>query len=57
MDEADRREMRALCDQFRELMRSDLDPPLFRKEACQRFGEMISRSARQGSDYAYSSLR
>jgi hypothetical protein len=38
-------------------MRSDLDPLLFRKDACQRFGEMISRSPRQGrSEYAYSSV-
>ena len=47
MPMGDRREMQALCDQFRELMRSDPDPPLFRKDACQRIGEMLSRSARQ----------
>ena len=49
--------MQALRDQFRELMRTDPDPPLFRKDACQRFGEMISRSSRQGrSEYNYSSV-
>ena len=48
--------MQALRDQFREVMQNDPDPALFKKDACQRFGEMISRSARQGrSEYAYSS--
>lgn len=57
MDDRERREMQALRDQFRELMRTDPDPPLFRKDACQRFGEMISRSSRQGrSEYNYSSV-
>ena len=56
MDDCGRREMQALRDQFRELMQNDPDPALFRKDACQRYGEMISRSARQGqSEYAYSS--
>jgi hypothetical protein len=48
MDDSDRADMRTLCDQFRELARRDVDPPLFRNEACQRFGEMIARAARQG---------
>jgi hypothetical protein len=52
-DDPDRVEMRALCDQFRELMRRDVERTVFNKEACQRIGEMISQAAQQGrSDYA-----
>jgi hypothetical protein len=57
-DDPDRTEMQALCDHFRELMRSEPDPPLFRKDACQRIGEMLGRSARLGRPYhAYDSPR
>ena len=48
MDDSDRGEMRALCDQFRELARRDVDPPLFDHDVRQRVGEMIGRAARQG---------
>lgn len=47
MDEFDRAEMRALCDQFRQLMRRDLDPMLFDQESCERAGEMIGRAMRR----------
>jgi hypothetical protein len=53
MDDLDRAEMQILCDQFRELMRRDVECTVFSKEACQRIGEMISQTAQQGrSDYA-----
>ena len=52
------RELRALCDQFKDLMRRDVERTAFDKEACQRIGEMIGRSAHQGqSEYPYSSRR
>jgi hypothetical protein len=57
MDDRDR-ELQALCDQFKELMRRDVERTVFDKDACQRIGEMIGRSARQGqTKYAYSSRR
>ena len=58
MDEFDRAEMRALCDQFRQLMRRDLDPMLFDQESCERAGEMIGRAMRRrGSAFAYNLKR
>jgi hypothetical protein len=58
MDDRDRRELQAVCDQFRELMRRDVECTVFDKEACQRIGEMIARSARQGqSEYGGSRRR
>jgi hypothetical protein len=58
MDHRGRREIQALCDQFREPVQRDIECALFDKEACQRIGDMISRSARQGrSEYAYNSRR
>jgi hypothetical protein len=58
MDDSDRRELRALCDQFKDLMRRDVERTAFDKEACQRIGEMIGRSAHHGqSEYPYSSRR
>ena len=51
MTDPDRAEMRALADQFRELVRRDVDPPLFREDVRQRFGEMIGKAARQGLPY------
>ena len=52
MDDRDRAEVRALCDQFRELMQREIDPPPFDQEARVRIGEAIGRVARRGrSDY------
>jgi hypothetical protein len=46
---------RALCDQFKQLIQRDFERTVFHKEACQRIGEMISQSVRQGrSEYACS---
>lgn len=53
VNDHDRAEMQALCDQFRELMQRDVERAVFDKEACQRIGEVIGRAARRGrSDYA-----
>jgi hypothetical protein len=54
MTDLDRAEMRALADQFHQLMRRDIDPPMqFDQEARERIGQMIGQAARQGrSDYA-----
>lgn len=58
MNDLDRRELQAVCDQFKELMRRDIDRTLFDQETCQRIGEMIGRSARQGRfEHGYSSTR
>ena len=58
MDDRDRAEMQALCDLFRESSQRNINPPLFGEDARQRFGEMISRAARQGRPYhAYTSPR
>jgi hypothetical protein len=58
MDERDRAEMRALCDQFKELMARGVETPPFDQEARVHIGEMIGRAARQGrSEYAYGWLR
>ena len=57
MEDRERQELRALCDQFKELMQRNIEHTLFDKEACQRIGETISRSAHQSrSEYAYNSL-
>jgi hypothetical protein len=42
MDDRDRAEMQALCDQFRREMAREVEHTLFNKEACERIGEMIS---------------
>jgi hypothetical protein len=56
MDERDREELRALCDQFREAMGREVDQELFDSEARVRIGGMISRLIWQGrSDYDYGS--
>ena len=54
MDDSDRAEMRALCDQFRREMAGVLTrEPVFDHDARQRIGEAIGKAARQGrSDYA-----
>ena len=53
MDDRDRAEMQALCDQFRREMAREVDEPLFDHDARARIGQAIGRSARQGrSDYA-----
>lgn len=53
MTDRDRAEMRALCDQFRQLMSRKVDTPLYDHETRVRIGQMIGQAARQGrSDYA-----
>ena len=53
MDDVDRHEMQVLCDQFRQLMQREIDPPQFDKEVRERVGKLIGRAARQGrSDFA-----
>jgi hypothetical protein len=53
MTDRDRAEMRALCDQFRELMARDIERTVFDKDACLRIGQMIGRAALVGSEYGY----
>src|SRR5581483_3998804 len=54
MDDRDRRELRALCAQFRELMQHGAEEPLFDQQARRRIGEVIGRSLRRGgSPFAY----
>jgi hypothetical protein len=53
MDDADRAEMRALCDAFRDAMARQIEEPVFDQEACQRIGWMIGRAALVGSEYGY----
>ena len=36
MDDVDRHEMQVLCDQFRQLMQREIDPPQFDEEARER---------------------
>ena len=51
-DNRDRREMRAIADQFLELMKVEA-PPLYDDRAKQRIGTMIGKAAQQGqSEYA-----
>jgi hypothetical protein len=58
MDERDRAEMRAFCDQFKELMAREVETPPFDQEARVHIGEMIGRAAQEGrSQYAYGWLR
>jgi hypothetical protein len=40
--------MRALCDQFRQLMARQVEVPLFDNEARVRIGEMIGGAVREG---------
>src|SRR6516165_2231417 len=44
VNDHDRAEMQALCDQFRELMQRDVERTVFDKEACRRIGEVIGRA-------------
>lgn len=54
MTDRDRAEMRALCDQFRELMARQVEAPLFGNEARVRMGEMIATAVRRrGPEFAY----
>ncbi len=54
MDDRDRAEMQALCDEFRELMARDVDKQLFDDEARRRMGELIGSTARRGgSQFGY----
>jgi hypothetical protein len=46
MNDRDRRELQTLCDQFKELMRRNVECRVFSEDACQRIGDMIVRSAR-----------
>jgi hypothetical protein len=48
MDDSDRAEIRALCDQFRQLMARQVEVPLFDNEARVRIGEMIGGAVREG---------
>jgi hypothetical protein len=58
MDDPDRAEMRALLDQFRELMAREVEAPLFDQEARQRIGHMIGSAVRRGgSAFSYSDGR
>jgi hypothetical protein len=53
-DDRDRAEMRALCDQFRELMAREVDQQLFDSVTCVRIGEIIGSTTRQGgSEFGY----
>jgi hypothetical protein len=47
MDDPETRKLHALCEQFRALMQRNIERTVFDKEACQRIGDMIGRSARQ----------
>jgi hypothetical protein len=52
MQDLDRTELRALCDQFRQLMARENDALLYDQDALVRVGELIGKAARQGrSDY------
>jgi hypothetical protein len=54
MNDRDRVEMRALCDQFRQLMARQVEAPLFDNEARVRIGEMIGSAVRDGgSEFGY----
>ena len=55
MDDRDRVEMRALCDQFRQLMARQVEAPLYDQEAKRRIGQMIGHAALEGSNYGYPS--
>jgi hypothetical protein len=58
MDDPDRAELRALCDQFREAKARQVDPPLFDHAAKQRVGEMIGLAKRVGgAEFGYQPLR
>ena len=48
-------ELRALCDQFRELMARGIDEPLFERAAKERIAQLIGRAALVGSDTAVTS--
>jgi hypothetical protein len=54
MDDRDRAEMRALADQFRELMARQNEVAPFNEAARQRIGDAIGKAARQGgSGFTY----
>jgi hypothetical protein len=54
MDDSDRAEIRALCDQFRQLMARQVEVPLFDNEARVRIGEMSGSAVRDGgSEFGY----
>ena len=56
MDDRDRAEMQALCDQFRRTMARENDVLLYEHEATVRLGHMIGSAVRQGgSQFTYSS--
>ena len=46
------RELRALCEQFKQSMHQQTDAPLFDNDAKVRLGQMIGRAALTGSEYA-----
>jgi hypothetical protein len=48
LDERDTRELRAVCDQLKQLMRREIDAPTYSDDALRRAGEVIDRSTRQG---------
>jgi hypothetical protein len=53
MDDWEKRERRALCDQFRALMQQQAEVLAYDDAAKQRFGQMIGRSPRGRSQFAY----
>lgn len=58
MTDLDRAEMRALCDQFRQLMARENDALLYDQDARVRVGEAIGKAVLQGrSDYVVLLLR
>jgi hypothetical protein len=54
MTDCERAEMRALADQFRQLMAREKEVQLFDHETRQRIGEAIGKAMRQGgSGFGY----
>jgi hypothetical protein len=51
------RELRALCEQFKQTMKQQIDAPEFEKDAKVRLGQMIGRAALGSSEYGYPSRR
>jgi hypothetical protein len=51
------RELRALCEQFKQTMQQQTDVPLFDSDAKVRLGQMIGRAALGSSEYGYPSRR
>jgi hypothetical protein len=49
----EKRELRALCEQFKQSMQQQIDAPEFDYDAKVRLGQMIGRAALTGSEYAY----